>query len=99
LTYRRILLFLFLAAFAEEEVAALRWLLALVTEVGAEPALQGLGYSALSLAANAALIYGVVWLGHRWWRTRRRPHLSIRRQADPVQSEEGESNERHHECT
>jgi hypothetical protein len=90
LTYKSILLFLFLAAFAEEEVAVLRWLLARATEIGTEPALQGLGYSALSLAVDAAVIYAVVWLACRWWRSRHRPEQSSRTEPDSV-SDRGRS--------
>ena len=65
LTYRRILLFFFLAAFAKEEAAALRWALSIVYDVGTEPALQGLGLSAIAVVANAALIWGALRLfGH-----------------------------------
>ncbi len=77
LTYRRVLLFFFLAAFAEEEARALRWVLTLVIDVGSELALQGLGYSAIALAANAGLIWGVLWLLRRWWRSRRRAPVPI----------------------
>lgn len=77
LTYRRVLLFLFLAAFAKEEAGALGWLLTLVTEVGSEAALQGLGYSTLALAANAGLIFAALWLIRRWWRSRHRSLVSI----------------------
>lgn len=96
LNYKRILLFfLLLAAFAEEEVAVLRWLLALALEIGTEPALQGLGYSGLSLAADAGLIYAVVWLARRWWRSRHRTEQSIRTQPDSPVTEEGGSNDQH----
>jgi hypothetical protein len=62
LTYRRVLLFFFLAAFAPEVAAALRWAVSLVYDVGTEPALQGLGLSAIAVAANAALIWGALHL-------------------------------------
>lgn len=70
LNYRRVLAFFFLAAFAEEEARVLRWTLTLVIDVGADPALKGLAYSAIALAANAGLILGVLWLLRHWWRTR-----------------------------
>ncbi|HEY5052144.1 MAG TPA: hypothetical protein VII45_01910 [Solirubrobacterales bacterium] len=71
LTYKRVMAFLFLAGFAEEEARALRQALTLVIDVGTEPALQGLAYSAVALAANAGLIFGALWLLRRWhhsWR-------------------------------
>jgi hypothetical protein len=71
LKYRRVLAFFFLVAFAEEEARLFRWALTLVIDVGAGPALQGLGFSAIALAANAGLVLGVLWLLRHWWRTRR----------------------------
>jgi len=71
MTYRRVLVFFFLVAFAEEEARLLRWALTLVIDVGADPALQGFGFSAIALAVNAGLVLGVLWLLRHWWRTRR----------------------------
>jgi hypothetical protein len=77
LTYKRVLAFLFLAAFAEEEARALRWALTLIIEVGTEPALQGLSYSAIAVAANAALIWGALRLLRAWRHSRRGTPVQI----------------------
>jgi hypothetical protein len=61
-TFKGVLLFTFLAGFAEQEAAVLRWALTLVLNVRIEPALQGLRYSAIGVLANAALIWGSLLL-------------------------------------
>lgn len=65
LTYKRALLFLFLAAFAPEVAAATRWALSVLVALGGQPALQGLAGSAVAVLADAALIWGALWLLRR----------------------------------
>jgi hypothetical protein len=62
LTYRRVLLFIFLAAFGREVAAAIRWALSALATIAAQPALWGLGRSGLALLAEAALIWGALRL-------------------------------------
>jgi hypothetical protein len=65
LTFKRVLVILFLAAFAKEEAAALVWTLVLLWHLCTEPALQGLASSALGLAGEVVLILGVAHLAVR----------------------------------
>jgi hypothetical protein len=77
LTYRRALLFLFVAAFAAEEARALRWALTLGVDVVTAPALWAMVSSAVALAANAGLIWGGLRLLGRWRHSRRGAHFPI----------------------
>jgi hypothetical protein len=66
LTFKQILLVFFLIAFAEQEASVLMWLASLGLSwgysLGTEPALQGLCFSAIGVAANAGLIWGALRL-------------------------------------
>jgi cobalamin synthase len=69
-TFKRILLFLFLAGFAPEAAAAARWALSVLMALGGLLALQGSARSAIALLAEAALLWAALWLLRRAVRRR-----------------------------
>ena len=62
LSFKRVVVLCVLAAFAPELFAALSWAAGVVSDVGSQPFVRGLGRSGLGLLLESGLIWGALWL-------------------------------------
>lgn len=90
LTYRRVLLGVFLAAFASEAIVAIRWALQTTISLGSDQAAEALALRGIATAINAALIYAVLRMivgAYKRWRARPSPDRSTRSESGSPEAE------------